>query len=167
MHHIRVARWSDGKFSNQKSQLGIFCTAFKWKMLVYLMAIWSVSRLLGIFFCYLVYFMVIGYIFPRFGMLYQGKSGTLHHITIFYQHYCDTVAQSFSPFLAQDGRQVRCPSWIWATSLCYILLNKFVALVGSGQQTCRPSRDEKGLKDWASDIGLIWFFFCQVTNLCM
>jgi hypothetical protein len=44
------------------------------------------------------------------------------------------LAQSFCPFLARDGRQVRCPSWIWATSLCYILLNKFVALVGSGRQ---------------------------------
>jgi hypothetical protein len=62
-----------------------------------------------------------------------------------------TLAQSFSLFSARDGRQVRRPSWIWATSLCYILLNKFVALVGSGQQTCRPSRDEKGLKDWAID----------------
>jgi hypothetical protein len=59
------------------------------------------------------------------------------------------LAQSFSPFLAQDGQQVCHPSWIWATSLCYILLNKFVALVGSGQQVCCPSRDEKGLKDWA------------------
>jgi hypothetical protein len=60
-----------------------------------------------------------------------------------------SLAQSFSPFSAQDGRQVCRPSWIWATSLCYILLNKLVALVGSGRQTCRPSRDEKGLKDWA------------------
>jgi hypothetical protein len=59
------------------------------------------------------------------------------------------IAQSFSPFSAQDGRQVR-PSWIWATSLCYILLNKFVALVGSGRRTCHPSRDKKGLKDWAN-----------------
>jgi hypothetical protein len=59
------------------------------------------------------------------------------------------IAQSFSPFLAQDGRQVCRPSWIWATSLCYILLNKFITLVGSGQRTCRPSRDKKGLKDWA------------------
>jgi hypothetical protein len=32
-----------------------------------------------------------------------------------------------------------------------ILLNKFVALVGSGRQTCRPSRDKKGLKDWANE----------------
>jgi hypothetical protein len=60
------------------------------------------------------------------------------------------LAQSFSPFLARDGRQVCRPSWIWATSLCYILLNKFVALVGSERQTCRPSRDKKGLKDWAN-----------------
>jgi hypothetical protein len=60
------------------------------------------------------------------------------------------LAQSFSPFLARDGRQVCHPSWIWASSLCYILLNKFVALVGSGRQTCRPSCDEKGLKDWAT-----------------
>jgi hypothetical protein len=44
------------------------------------------------------------------------------------------IAQSFSPFSARDGRQVRRPSWIWATSLCYILLNKFVALVGSGNE---------------------------------
>jgi hypothetical protein len=62
-----------------------------------------------------------------------------------------TLAQSFSPFSARDGQQVRCPSWIWAASLCYILLNKFVTLVGSGQQTCHPSLDKKGLKDWASD----------------
>jgi hypothetical protein len=27
--------------------------------------------------------------------------------------------------------------------------DKFVALVGSGRQTCCPSRDVKGLKDWA------------------
>jgi hypothetical protein len=61
------------------------------------------------------------------------------------------IAQSFSPFSARDGRQVRRPSWIWATILCYILLNKLVTLVGSGRQTCRPSCDEKGLKDWAND----------------
>jgi hypothetical protein len=64
--------------------------------------------------------------------------------------YLLSIAQSFSPFLARDGRQVCRPSWIWATSLCYILLYKFVALVGSGRQTCRPSRDKKGLKDWAN-----------------
>jgi hypothetical protein len=35
--------------------------------------------------------------------------------------------ESFSPFSARDGLQVHRPSWIWATSLRYILLNKFVA----------------------------------------
>jgi hypothetical protein len=29
---------------------------------------------------------------------------------------CEFLAQSFSPFLAQDGWQVLRPSWIWATS---------------------------------------------------
>jgi hypothetical protein len=48
-------------------------------------------------------------------------------------------------------KQVCRPSWIWATSLFYIILNKIVALVGTGRRTCRPSRDEKGLKDWAID----------------
>jgi hypothetical protein len=67
------------------------------------------------------------------------------------------IAQSFSPFSARDGRQVCRPSWIWATSLCYILLNKFVALVGSGRRICRPSHDKKGLKDWAN--------ICNVDSL--
>jgi hypothetical protein len=42
------------------------------------------------------------------------------------------IAQSFSPLWARDGRQVHRPIWIWATSLCYILLNKFVAGAGAG-----------------------------------
>jgi hypothetical protein len=69
---------------------------------------------------------------------------------------CTYLHYSFSPFLLTtsflDGRQVRRPSWIWATSLCYILLNKLVALVGSGRRTCHPSRDEIGLKDWANTL---------------
>jgi hypothetical protein len=39
------------------------------------MAIWSMIRQFGIFCGQLVYFMVIWYIFSRFGMLYQEKSG--------------------------------------------------------------------------------------------
>jgi hypothetical protein len=76
-----------------------------------------------------------------------------HALKVTYVYICMDIkipiAQSFSPFLAQDGWQVCRPSWIWATSLCYVLLNKFVTLVGSGQRVCRPSCDEKGLKDWA------------------
>jgi hypothetical protein len=78
----------------------------------------------------------------------------------FFSTFPLTIAQSFSPFLARDGQQVHCPRWIWATSLCYILLNKFVALVGSGRQTCRPSHDEKGLKDWANVCSL-----CLLSSL--
>jgi hypothetical protein len=39
------------------------------------MPIWSILRPLEIFYGHLVDFVVIWYIFPRFGMLYQEKSG--------------------------------------------------------------------------------------------
>jgi hypothetical protein len=44
-------------------------------MLEYFMAIGSTLRQFGIFCGHLVYFMVIWYIFPRLGILYQEKSG--------------------------------------------------------------------------------------------
>jgi hypothetical protein len=42
---------------------------------VYLATIWSIWRLFGTFYGHLVHYMVIRYIFPRFGMLCQDKSG--------------------------------------------------------------------------------------------
>jgi hypothetical protein len=39
------------------------------------MTIWSILRPLEIFYGLLVYFVVIWYILPRFGILYQEKSG--------------------------------------------------------------------------------------------
>jgi hypothetical protein len=39
------------------------------------MTIWSILRPLEIFYGHLVYFVVIWYISPRFGILYQEKSG--------------------------------------------------------------------------------------------
>jgi hypothetical protein len=39
------------------------------------MTIWSILLPLEIFYGHLVYFVVIWYIFPRFGILYQEKSG--------------------------------------------------------------------------------------------
>jgi hypothetical protein len=36
---------------------------------------WSILRQFGTFFGHLVYFMIIWYFPPRFGMLYQEKSG--------------------------------------------------------------------------------------------
>jgi hypothetical protein len=44
-------------------------------MFVYLMAFWSILGPIRIFYGHLVYFLIIWYIFPRFGILYQGKSG--------------------------------------------------------------------------------------------
>jgi hypothetical protein len=44
-------------------------------MLVFFEAIWSILRPFGIFHYHLVNCMVIWYIFPRFGMLLQEKSG--------------------------------------------------------------------------------------------
>jgi hypothetical protein len=62
-------------FQTKNPNLAKFWRVLQWKMLVNYMAIWSIVRLLGIFCGHLVYFMVIWYIFPRFGMLYQEKSG--------------------------------------------------------------------------------------------
>jgi hypothetical protein len=39
------------------------------------MTIWSILQILEIFYGRLVYFVVIWYVSPRFGMLYQEKSG--------------------------------------------------------------------------------------------
>jgi hypothetical protein len=44
-------------------------------MLVFFMAIWSIFSPFDIFYGHLVYLGVIWYIFPRFGMLHQEKSG--------------------------------------------------------------------------------------------
>jgi hypothetical protein len=62
-------------FQNKNPNFGQFWRALQWKMLVYLMAIWSIFRPLGIFCAHLEYFMLIFHIFPRFGMLHQEKSG--------------------------------------------------------------------------------------------
>jgi hypothetical protein len=43
--------------------------------LVHFTDIWSILRTFGIFYVYLVYFVVIWNKFSRFGMLYQEKSG--------------------------------------------------------------------------------------------
>jgi hypothetical protein len=54
-----------------------------------------------------------------------------HWRTVCFQLWLDkevAIAQSFSPFLAWDGWQVRRPSWIWATSLLYFT-----------KQVCCPS----------------------------
>jgi hypothetical protein len=51
---------------------------------VYFMTIWSILHPFEIFYDHLVYFVVICYIFPRFGILDQEKSGNpdVHLIAI-------------------------------------------------------------------------------------
>jgi hypothetical protein len=67
----------------KNSNLGIFCKAFEWKMLVYSISIWYLYG----YFCNVLYVFWghLVYIFPLFGMLYQEKSGNpanhIHHAT--------------------------------------------------------------------------------------
>jgi hypothetical protein len=62
-------------FQTKNSNLGKFWRDWQWKMLVYFMTIGSILLLFALFCGHLVYFMAIWYILPRFGMLYQEKSG--------------------------------------------------------------------------------------------
>jgi hypothetical protein len=52
-----------------------FWRVLQWKILVYFMTIRSILRPQEIYYCHLVYFVVVWYIFPRFGILYEEKSG--------------------------------------------------------------------------------------------
>jgi hypothetical protein len=47
----------------------------QWKFFAYFKTIWFILRPLKIVYGHLVYLVVIWYIFPRFGILYQEKSG--------------------------------------------------------------------------------------------
>jgi hypothetical protein len=62
-------------FQTKNPNLGKFWRVLQWKILVYFMTIWSILRPLEIFYGNLAYFVVIWYIFSRFGMLHQEKSG--------------------------------------------------------------------------------------------
>jgi hypothetical protein len=62
----------DGLFSNQKVPIWV---NFGGSCTENLGTFWSILLPLEIFYGHLVYFVVIWYIFPRFGILYQEKSG--------------------------------------------------------------------------------------------
>jgi hypothetical protein len=70
-------------FQTKNPNLGKFWWVFLWKILVYFMTIRSILRPLEIFYGRLVYFVVIWYIFPRFGILDQEKSGNPECFSIF------------------------------------------------------------------------------------
>jgi hypothetical protein len=71
--------WKQGcqmaHFQTQNPNLGTFWRVLQWKMLVHFMTISSILRPFGTFCGRLLHFVVIWYIFPRFGLLYQEKSG--------------------------------------------------------------------------------------------
>jgi hypothetical protein len=58
-------------FQTKNPNLGKFWGFLQWKIFVYFMTIWSILRTLEIFYGHLVHFVVIWYISPRFGILYQ------------------------------------------------------------------------------------------------
>jgi hypothetical protein len=60
-------------FQTKKCNLGKFCRALQWKMLVYFMDVVSILRPFERFYDSLVYFVAIWYIFPRVGILHQEK----------------------------------------------------------------------------------------------
>jgi hypothetical protein len=57
-------------------------------MLVYFMDIWSILQPIDIFYGHLVYFVVICYIFPHVGILYEEKSGNpnVEPLSQYYMH---------------------------------------------------------------------------------
>jgi hypothetical protein len=78
-HKITTAVLSQGcqmvYFQIKNLNLGSFWSVLQWKMCVYFWDIWSISQPFCLSYGNLVTLVVIWYIFPRFGMLYQEKSG--------------------------------------------------------------------------------------------
>jgi hypothetical protein len=68
-----VARWDIFKTKNPNMRK--FWRAFQSKTLVFFIVIGIISQPFGIFCGHLIYFTVVWYIFPRFGMLHLQKSG--------------------------------------------------------------------------------------------
>jgi hypothetical protein len=62
-------------FQTKNPNLGKFWRVLLRKILVYFMTILSILRPLQILYGHLEYFVVIWYIYPRFGILDQEKSG--------------------------------------------------------------------------------------------
>jgi hypothetical protein len=60
-------------FQTKNPDLGKFFRVLQCKILVNFLTIWSILRPLQIFYGHMLYFVVIWYISPRFGILYQEK----------------------------------------------------------------------------------------------
>jgi hypothetical protein len=62
-------------FQTKNPNLDKFLRVLLWKILLYFMTIWPILRPLEIVYGHLIYFVALWYIFPRFGILAQEKSG--------------------------------------------------------------------------------------------
>jgi hypothetical protein len=62
-------------FQTKNLNLSKFWRALEYKVLLEIMIIWNILQPLCIFYGHFGNFLVIWYIFPRFGALYQEKSG--------------------------------------------------------------------------------------------
>jgi hypothetical protein len=62
-------------FQTKNTNLGKFWRAFELKIVVYFMVIWNILRSFGVFLWPFGNVVVIWYIFHRFGILCQEKSG--------------------------------------------------------------------------------------------
>jgi hypothetical protein len=75
-HRRATFAWPQGCqmvcFQTKRPNLG---RVLQWKMWVYFMDTWSISWSFAIFYGHLVQFLVVWYILPHFGILYQEKSG--------------------------------------------------------------------------------------------
>jgi hypothetical protein len=66
----------DGLFSKKKNtNLRKFWRTLEWKKLKYFMAVWNILWTFGIVCDHLVHFVLIWYIIPVLGIMYQEKSG--------------------------------------------------------------------------------------------
>jgi hypothetical protein len=84
-------------FQTKNPNLGKFWWVLQWKMLVFFMTIWSILRPLDIFYGHSVYLVVIWYIFPRFGILYQEKSGNPAGSV------CEFISKTGNPFVWRNN----------------------------------------------------------------
>jgi hypothetical protein len=71
-------------FQTKNPSLGKFWRALEWKMLLYLVVISSILQPFDIFYGHFGKVVVIWYIFPRFGILCQEKSGNPALISVRY-----------------------------------------------------------------------------------
>jgi hypothetical protein len=82
-------------FQTKNPNLGKFWRVLLWKLLLYFMTIWPILQPLEIFYGHLRYFVAFWYIFPRFGILDQEKSGNpgeQHRLSLEQTQYVQVLA---------------------------------------------------------------------------